>query len=292
MTTPADDDPRSTAVGVAWGVAAYGTWGVLPLFFRELRGVPAPDIVAHRIVWSVVFLAGLLTVRGGWGAMAGVRANAWRFVLSAMCITSNWLLFVWALSHGAVLQASLGYYINPLFNVVIGRVVLGERLTPAQGVAIALAALGVAVQLVLVGTVPWVSLAIAASFGFYGLLRKGLQVDGTAALLAETSLGAPFAAAWLLFGADDASRFGMGPWVNTLLFATGAVTAIPLLWFAAAARRLRLSTLGVLQYLSPTGQFLCGVFAFGEVWTTAQAWTFGLIWAGIVVYAWDAFRRR
>lgn len=287
-----DDDPRATATGVAWAVAAFGLWGVLPLYFRALREVPSIDIVAHRIVWSVVFLSGLITARGAWGelALARLRPRAPRFLAAAVCITSNWLLYVWAVGHGQVLQASLGYFIQPLLNALLGRVFLGERLRPAQLAALAIAAVGVAVQGALVGEVPWISLAIAASFGVYSLLRKGLTFDGTAALLVETSLVAPLALAWLALGAAPASRFGMTPSVNLLLVGTGAVTALPLIWFAAAARRLRLSTLGVLQYLSPTGQFLCGVLVFGEPWTRAQATTFALIWTGVALYAADALR--
>lgn len=279
-----------SAVGVAFGVAAYGAWGVLPLYFHALHGVPAADIVGHRVVWSVVFLLALLLVRGGGLPLTGLRPHAGRFVLGSLFLSTNWLLYVWSVSQGHVLDASLGYYINPLVNVLLGRLVLGERLSRAQAVAVGFAAAGVAVQGLALGRLPWVSLTIAASFGFYGLIRKGLVVEGPVALLVETLVVAPLALGWLLFGAGPEGRLEGPLGTDLLLLGTGAVTALPLLWFGAAARRLRLSTLGVLQYLSPTGQFLCGVFLFGEPWGAAQAACFGLIWLGVLVYAVDAAR--
>lgn len=277
-------------VGVLYGVAAYGAWGLLPLYFHALHDVGAPQILAHRALSSTVFLGALLTLRGEWGTVAAARAWPGRFALSTLTLGMNWLLYIWAVATGHTLEASLGYFINPLVNVLFGRLFLGERLRPWQWASVAIAAAGVGSLVVATGTVPWIPLVLAGSFGSYGLVRKRLPVAPLAALFVETAAMAPFAAAWLAWQAHAGVA-----WYGTehdvpLLLAAGVVTATPLLWFGAAAQRVQLSTLGILQYLAPTGQFLLAITVFGEPWSAAQAVTFALIWVGCAVYTVDALR--
>lgn len=247
------------------------------------------------MAWSVLFLALLLTVQRTWSHLRAERLRGtWgTFAAGAVLLSSNWLLYIWAVNAGHVLEASLGYFINPLVNVVLGMAFLGETLTRPQRVAVGLAAAGVAVQVVATGGLPWMSLTLAGSFGIYGLLRKRLVVDAVPALFVETALMLPFALGWLAWtAADGTGAFAVGSLRSDLLLvAAGVVTALPLVWFARAARRLRLATLGLIQYLAPTGQFLLAVLAFGEPFGPAHAATFGLIWAGLAVYTVDAARR-
>ncbi|MDP2314097.1 MAG: EamA family transporter RarD [Pseudomonadota bacterium] len=296
---PVPEARAPATVGVAYAAGAYLAWGLLPLYFRALRHVPATEILAHRVIWSVLFLAGALTLLRGWGSLrAGRLRGTWGvFATTTALLSVNWLLYIWAINNGRVLQASLGYFITPLVNVVLGVVVLGEPLTRPQRVAVGLAAAAVVLQLVGAGTIPWISLVLAGSFGLYGLLRKRLQVDAVPALLVETLLMLPFAAAWLGWLAVHGTlTFARGELPgdlrsDLLLAATGVVTAVPLLCFAQGARRLRLTTMGLLQYLAPMCQFLLAVLVFGEAFTSAHALTFGLIWAALVVYTFDTVRR-
>lgn len=285
------DDRREARAGVAFGVAAYLAWGLLPLYFRGLRHVPAPELLANRVVWSLLFLAGLLTARQAWGAL-GKLAGTWRiFGTTTVLLATNWLLYLWAVTTGHVLQASLGYFITPLVNVVLGVVFLGEALTRAQRVAVALAAAGVGVQLLGAGGLPWISLVLAFTFGLYGLLRKRLAVDAVPALFVETGLMAPLAVGWLLHVGSDNTLVGLFQLDDVLLLGTGVVTSVPLLWFANAARRLRLTTMGLLQYLAPSCQFLLALAVFGEPFGATHAASFGLIWAGLVVFSREAWVR-
>ncbi|MFZ5480121.1 MAG: EamA family transporter RarD [Myxococcota bacterium] len=282
-----DTDRRASSAGVAFAVGAYLSWGLLPLYFNALRDVPATEILAHRVVWSIVFLAALLTVRGAWGELRAARAHAATFAATTVLLSVNWLLYIWAVNTGHVLHASLGYFVTPLVNVVLGVAFLGERLSPAQRVAVGLAAVGVIAQVVAAGALPWISLSLAATFGLYGLLRKRLPIPAVPALFVEAAAMGPLAAGWLAVRGP----FDGEPATDALLVGTGVITAVPLLLFANAARRLRLTTLGLVQYLSPTCQFLLAVLAFGEPFGPAHAVTFGCIWAGLVVYAVDAGRR-
>jgi chloramphenicol-sensitive protein RarD len=282
---------RSTA-GVAYASAAYLTWGLFPFYFHALAGVPAPEILAHRILWSAAFMTFLITGRRRWIQVTAqlrqpgtVRALA----LSAAFISTNWVVYIWAVNSGRVLEASLGYYINPLVTVVLGVLFLRDPLTRRQKIAVALAGLGVAVLVVRGRHVPWVALALAFTFGFYGLIRKRVRVDAMAGLLAEVCLLAPLAAlyvGWL--SRAGLSHFGAGARHSALLAASGVVTAVPLLWFALGVQRLRLSTVGLLQYLNPTMQFSIAVFAFGEPFTTAHALTFACIWLSLAIYTAEA----
>lgn len=291
LTATPDERART---GVVFGVGAYLLWGLLPLFLRLLHAVPALQIVAHRVLWSLVLLALVALARGRLsGVLAAARAPRALPILcaTAALIAVNWSIYVWAAVNGHVVEASLGYFINPLVNVLLGVAVLGERLRRAQVAAVALAAVGVAAMAVAQGAALGISLGLALSFGLYGLLRKLAPVEAFEGLAIESALLAPLALAFLLYaGAGGAGAWGRDGATELLLMLSGPVTAVPLLLFAAAARRMRLATLGLLQYLSPTLQFLQGVLLFGEHLTRVHLFTFGCIWIGLIVYAADTLR--
>ncbi|MFS0737368.1 EamA family transporter RarD [Sphingomonas sp. 1P06PA] len=276
------------------GVAAYGIWGLLPLYLKLLSGVPALQILAHRVLWSLLLLAGAALLLGrGRTILAAVSAGRTALMLaaSAALIAVNWLVYIWAVNGGHVLEASLGYFINPLVNVALGVAVLGERLRPRQGVAVALAAIGVLAMAIAGGGAIWVPLTLAFSFGTYGLVRKLAPIDALGGLLVETALLAPACLAVLAWaGATGAGVFGADRATDGLLILAGAVTAIPLLLFAAAAKRLRYATIGLLQYIAPTLQFVLAVTLFGEALLPIHLFTFGCIWAGCAIYAFDMLR--
>ncbi len=282
------DTQRRARQGFALGVAAYGLWGVLPVYFKALRSVDAGDIVAHRIVWSVPVLAALLSVSGAWGEVREALRNR-RVVLlltvTALLIAGNWLLYVYAVNSGHILAGSLGYYLNPLANVLLGRIVLKERLSWLQWAAVALAAAGISALAVGALGQLWISLILCVSFATYGLLRKIAPVDAVAGLAIETAILFPFAAGWLIWGlAAGTPIFGTSQLHVVLIAFAGIVTATPLLLFTAAAKRLRYSTLGMLQFLAPTLQFLLAVSIYGEPFTTAHAIAFGAIWGALALY--------
>lgn len=284
-----------TRTGVFYGLAAYSSWGFLAAYFRALATVPAFEILAHRVAWSAPLLVGWLAIKGRLGeARAAVsdRRTLLPLLATTVLIAGNWLLYVIAVSTGRVLEASLGYYMNPLVNVLLGRLFLGERLRPLQKVAVGLAALGVAILTASFKVLPLLSLTLAVSFGFYGLLKKKIKTDGQVGLTIETSLLFPVALGYLIWlAATGGLRFGHGPGRHTLLLAlSGLVTALPLAWFAQAVRRLRLSTVGLIQYLSPTIQLLLAVLAFGEAFRPVHAVTFAFLWTGLALYSADAFR--
>jgi chloramphenicol-sensitive protein RarD len=274
--------------GLFLGLGAYGLWGVLPIYFKALDGVPAVDIVAHRILWSIPFLAVLLSFGTGWRQVRsaiGDRRILALLTLSALLIAVNWLLYVYAVTSGQILAGSLGYYLNPLMNVLLGRVVLKERLSWLQWAAVAIA--GVGISALAVGALGqlWISLSLAVSFATYGLLRKIAPVDSLAGLSIETGLWFPLAAAWLLWGISAGQpSFGSTGSEAVLLALAGIVSTTPLLLFTGAARRLRYSTLGMLQFIAPTLQFLIAVLVYGEALTTAHAIAFGSIWLALALY--------
>lgn len=279
--------------GVVFGLSAYLLWGFLPVYFKLLGDVLPTEVVAQRVLWSVVFLAGLILVRRRWSQLRAALGNpkALRILaVSALLIGVNWLIYIWAIGANHVLETSLGYFLNPLVNVVMGVLLLKERLTRAQGLAVGLAALGVAVLAVSAAAGLWISLALALSFASYGFLRKIAPVDSLEGLMVETMLLAPIAGLYLLWLGERAA-FGTEVDLSLLLALGGVVTAVPLLLFAAGARRLRYSTLGLLQYVAPTIQFLLAVLAYGEPLTTAHLVCFALIWTGLAIYATDSLRR-
>ena len=281
--------------GYLLGITAYTIWGLFPLYFKAVSQVPALEIIVHRVLWSAMFGALMLLVWKHPRWLAELRENPKRFavlVASGALIAGNWLTYVWAVNNGHMLDASLGYYINPLINVLLGMVLLGERLRRLQWLAVALASIGVAQQLWLAGHVPWISLALALSFAFYGLIRKQAPVAALPGLVVETWLLVPFAIGWLLISPDALSRqpefWSSSQWL--WLAAAGPVTLVPLLCFNAAARHLPYAALGFLQYVAPTLVLLQAVLLFGEHLSSTTLAAFGFIWAALVVYSVDAWR--
>jgi chloramphenicol-sensitive protein RarD len=276
--------------GIVYAALAYICWGLFPLYFKALQGVAPLEVLAHRVLWSLVFVALVLLVQRHWSWLGKV----WReprlarpFVASATVIALNWFVYIWAVVNGHVVEASLGYFINPLVNVLVGYLVLKERLRPGQWAAVALAGLGVLWLTVLAGKLPWIALVLAFSFATYGLLRKTARLGALEGLALESSVLAPFALAGLLWAASQgqASFPVADAGTQWLLVAAGPITAIPLLLFAAGARRIPFSLLGLLQYFGPTLQLLIGVWVFDESFEPARAAGFAAIWLALLVYS-------
>ena len=281
--------------GFIAALAAYGIWGMLPLYFRALGPVPPLEVVSHRIIWSVALLLVILHFRKGYGRLLEVLTSPrllLPLVASAALIAANWLIYIWAVQHGHVIGSSLGYFLIPMLNVLLGFAVLGERLTRLQWGAVALAGAGVTVLAAGALSTLWISLGLALTFGLYGLIRKVIPTGPMVGLAAETILLAPFAAIGLaLWTAKGTLAFGTVPLrIDLLLIAGGAITTVPLLLFAFGAQRLRLATLGLLQYVGPTIQLLLGLFLFNEPLTEAHKIAFPLIWAALALYSWSALR--
>jgi chloramphenicol-sensitive protein RarD len=293
---PPDPGARSSSIaGVLCGAGAFVLWGIFPIYFKLVAAVPAPEVLAHRIVWSMVFVGGLIALRRRWPAVGAALANRRllaTLVLSASVVSVNWVVYIWAVGEGRILGASLGYYINPLVSVVLGVVVLGERLRPAQWAAVGLAVVAVGWQIIGFGTVPWVALTLAVSFGFYGLIRKVAKVDAFTGMFVETLVLSPLAVGYLVFLAVvGGGAFGrLGVQMDLLLVLSGVITPLPLILFVAGAQRIRLSTIGLLQYIAPTGQFLLAVFLYDEPFTRDSGVTFALIWLALALYTFDTLR--
>ncbi len=277
-------------LGITYALIAYGIWGVLPIYLKALRAVSPLEVVAHRILWSAALLVVVVTVGGERAFIAQLRERPriiWTFMASALALTVNWLVYIWAVGQGRIVDASLGYFVNPLFSVVLAVVVLKERLRSGQWAAVALAGLGVLWLALLVRQLPWIGLTLAGSFGTYGLLRKTASIDALGGLTLETLLLLPLAALYLV----SLSFTGHAAWttatfsLRTLLVAAGPVTAIPLLCFAAGARRIPLSLVGILQYLGPTLQLGLGVLVFREPLPLGKLAGFALIWLALLLYA-------
>lgn len=280
---------------MAAGVAAFAIWGMLPLYWQPMIGIPASEILAQRIVWSLLTMLPLIWWTARWAEIHAALASAYvmrRIVCSTLCIGVNWAMYLYAMTNGHVIEASLGYYINPLANVVLGRVLLRERLTRLQWMAVGLAALGVAMSVLAYGRAPYLALGLGFTFAMYGFIRKTVQVESAPGLFLETLLLFPFALAWLawlVYSGD--SHFGdAGFTIQALYVGSGLVTSAPLIFFAYAARHLTLSTLGLLQYIAPTGTFLLGVFVFDEPVRAASLATFACIWCALALYTWCSLR--
>jgi chloramphenicol-sensitive protein RarD len=289
-------DPASSRRGVLLALAAFGFWGLVPVYFKAVRQVPPLEILAHRIVWSVPLTAGLIALRRDWSALRRAlvdRGTAGTLAVSACLVAVNWLVFIYAVTHDRVVEASLGYFINPLVNVVLGMLILRERLRRPQVAAVLLALAGTVYMTASYGALPWIALTLATSFGLYGLLRKTVRIESVNGLFVETSLLAPIALAYLLLlSVDGAGSFlHAGRRVDLLLIGAGLVTTLPLVWFTAAARRLRYITIGLLQYIAPSLQLLLGVVAYDEAFTRVHWVTFGSIWAGLGIFMADSLRR-
>ena len=274
--------------GLFASIGAYVLWGFLPLYFKLLGETSPPVILAHRIVWSVPTALVLIVAAGKWGELTGLwRSPRVMFTLlaSSLAIATNWTIYIWAVTNGRVLEGSLGYFINPLITFVFAAIFFGERFKPLQLVALGMATAGVLNQTLVVGEFPWVSLSLALSFAIYGVIRKTTPVDSRVGFGMEAIWLSPVAAAYLMFFLPGGTQaFGNGdPGYVVLLLLAGPVTAAPLILFAMGARRLKLSTIGVLQYIGPSLQFVLALL-LGEVFTPAHAVTFGLIWLGVVIF--------
>ncbi len=285
--------------GVIYAASAYATWGIIPIFWKFLEqvgDVGAVEIVVHRIVWTLVFavaaLAAWYRLPKLWAALKAPRALA-ALTASALLIAVNWGLFIWAVTADRIIDTSLGYYINPLVSFVLGVVWLGERLTKLQLIAVGLAVLGVINQTMAVGYLPWISLALAISFGIYGLIRKTVPVESLEGLAVEALILAPVSLAYIVYLAAQGNGAFMhqGVGLDLMLILAGPLTAVPLLLFAAGARLVRLSTMGFLQYLAPSISLLIAVFLYGETFTQAHGVTFALIWSALALVSWEALRR-
>jgi chloramphenicol-sensitive protein RarD len=291
--------PNPTALdrrGLLAAIAAYVMWGVFPLYWILLKAVPALQIIAHRVVWCGVFVVGWLALSEGFGWLRrGLSSGriAGLLLLSSLLISSNWGIYIWAVTHGHVVDASLGYFINPLVSVLLGVLVLHERLNRTQWTAVAIAALGVLWLAISHGEAPWIALSLAITFGFYGLIRKVVAVDAVPGLVIESLFLLLPALAWLGWSeANGSGGFGHGGWQrDALLVFGGALTALPLIGYAYGARRIPYTLVGLLQYISPSLQLLCGVLVLGESFSRDQLVGFGCIWLALAVYAADGWRR-
>jgi len=293
MANPQPHHPEAGS-GLLYGVIAYLVWGFFPIYFKAIGAVPPLQVVSHRIVWSVGFLSLLICRRSRWNDIREAlaeRSSLLILVATACLIATNWLVFIIAVEHGQVLQSSLGYFITPFVSVLLGLLFLKERLRRLQLASLLLAAAGVITLTVRYGSFPWTALILALTFGSYGLLRKVVKADSLTGLTVETVLLAPIAAGYLLFVAWQGEGVFLvaGMQTNLLLLSAGVITAVPLLLFAAAARRLRLATIGFLQYITPTMHFLLAVLVYDEPFTNAHLVSFLLIWTGLAFYSWDAY---
>ena len=290
---PAANDGRN---GVLAALAAYTLWGFLPLLFREVEAAGSVLIVAERTVWSLLLLAGILAFTGGFGdvrLLLADRKRAFGTLLSAVLLAGNWLLYVWAVETGQVLEASFGYFINPLVNVLMGMILLGERQNRLQTVSILIAVVAIGIQAVGLGSAPFIALGLALSFGFYGYFRKTAQLGPASGLFAETAMLMPAALGFVIYSiVTTGTGIHADPYHMTLMVLTGPATAIPLLLFAFAVRRLRLTTIGMFQYIAPSIQVLVAIFLFGEHLNGLRLLSFGLIWISLMVFSYDSFRRR
>jgi chloramphenicol-sensitive protein RarD len=274
--------------GITLGVGAYAIWGVLPIFWKAIESVDSLEILAHRIVWSVVFLAAIIALRGSWSQLRTLRAPVIARLLAAGSLLAlNWATYIWAVNNGHIVESSLGYFINPLLNVLLGVVILRERLGTVQWLAVAIAAIGVAYMTISIGSLPWIALVLATSFATYALLKKQMRGVGPIESLAvEVTLVLLPALIYLtILGRGGEGAFGAdGARVTILLILTGVATALPLLLFGAAARLIKLSTIGLLQYIAPSLQFLIGVFVYGEVVGRDRLIGFVLVWFALAIY--------
>jgi len=283
--------------GILYASLAFLCWGLFPLYFRTLDEVPPLQILAHRMLWSLAFLLIVLLLRRQWGWLRTVRQPRvfWSFVASALLLSANWLTYIWAVKNNHVIEASLGYFINPLVNIMLGYVILKERMRPAQWAAIAMAASGVLWLTVQAGSVPWIALMLALSFGAYGLLRKTAALGALEGLSFETIVLFPIAAVyvtWLTLQGQNVFLTTGSDTTRWLLIMAGPFTAVPLLLFATGARKIPLSILGLLQYISPTLQFLLGVMLFKEAFTLDRLVGFMLIWGALILFAGEGLLRR
>lgn len=299
-----DPDPGRHRRGVGYGIAAYGIWGSVPLFWPLVKQSGAIELLAHRVVWSLIICVVLLITvvrttdaklgRAGWWRRTVSRRSLILLAAAAAVVSVNWGLYIWSVNHGHVIETSLGYYINPIFSILVGVIALGERLHAVQWFCVGLAGAAMVVMTIDYGRLPWIALTLAVSFGSYGVLKKQLNAGAVETLTIESGFLTPIAVGYLIYlqtqGQLSFGHFGVG--YNLLLAATGLVTVVPLLFFASAATRLPLSTLGLLQYLAPTIQFALGVLYFGESMSIGHWIGFGLVWVALVILTGFGVNRR
>lgn len=283
--------------GFIYAIVAYLVWGLLPLYWKEFQTMSAMEILAHRIVWSFVFVAGILLISRKWNqlrAAVNERKKMLAVFICSLLISSNWLIFIWAVNAGHVIETSLGYYINPLINVLFGVLVLKERLHKGQWVSIGLAAIGVSMITIQYGQVPWIALSLALTFSMYGLAKKMVSMDSMIGLIWETVFVAPIALIYLLFIQvnQTSTIMNLSGFQLVLLLLAGAATAMPLYWFAQATKLLPFSTVGFIQYLAPSTSLLLAIFVFKEKFTTTHFISFAFIWAALVVFTYTSLKRR
>jgi chloramphenicol-sensitive protein RarD len=283
--------------GIWLGIGTYTIWGLFPIYWKWLQHVPALELVAHRIAWSFVYMLVIMTITRRWGKFKSTTASPklrWTFLLIAGLIGVNWLVYVWAVNHGFIVDASLGYFINPLVSVTLGVVFLKERLRPWQWVPVGMAAIGVIYLTVLYGSLPWIALTLAFSFGFYGLLKKITPLGPVQGMTLETGILFLPALAWLVFTQTrgDGAFLHTGIVSDLLMAGAGLVTTVPLLMFAAAAQSIPLTLIGILQYLAPTLQFLIGVLVFGETLSVERLVGFTIIWLALIIFAIEGWQHR
>ncbi len=286
---------RDSTQGLFYGLIAYGIWGFFPLFFSLMRDIDPPQVLMHRVIWSCLFVALLLTLRKAWRPVRqalGNRSILRAMLLSSLLISTNWLIFIYAVSQQQVLSSSLGYFLTPLVSVALALVFLGEKLDRYRAIAIALAAAAIGWQIISLGELPWISLALATTFGIYGLVRKQAPIDTLSGLFVETLILVPVAALyWVWLGQQGSSQFlTRGTDISLLLILSGVVTALPLLAFAAATKRLSLIAVGFMMYINPTLQFLTAVWLFQEPFSQDQLISFSMIWLGLAVFSVGALK--
>ena len=286
---------RDTIAGVVYAVSAFLIWGISPIYWKALRSVPALEIILHRIVWSFFLLVPLIMIMRRWREFVLVFRNLrtlFILLFTAMIVGGNWLLYIWAVNTDRLLQASLGYYINPLVNVMLGMVFLKERLRPPQILAVVMATVGVLYLTLYYGKFPWIALTLAFSFGLYGLIRKIAPVGALVGLTVETLLLSIPALIYLFYldRLGQGAIFRVSLKLDLMLMGCSVVTALPLLFFTLGARRLYLSTMGLLQYIAPSCMFVLAVFLFREPFASAQVVTFILIWTALAIYSTDSVR--
>jgi chloramphenicol-sensitive protein RarD len=284
-------------IGIFSALGAYGIWGLFPIYFKWLDSVPPMEVLLHRVIWSVVFLFLLVSVTRRWQAVLQVLRQKHLVAalsLSALMVSANWLIFIWAITNNRILETSLGYFLNPLISIFLGMLFLSERLRKGQWIALLLACSGVLAQLLVFGSLPWVALAVAFSFGFYGLLRKQIPVESILGLFVETLLLLPFALIYLLWLQYSGElHFAHQPWhLDALLILGGVVTSVPLLLFAAGARRLPLMMMGFMQYLVPTSSMALAVLVYGEKMDASRLLTFAAIWLALIVFSAEGVNHR
>jgi len=292
---PPHNSSDEVRLGLIAGIVAYTFWGAFPIYFKITQAVGPLEILAHRIVWSLPFALIIILMRRQWGELKRaikIPRLIGLLTLAALALAVNWGVYIWAVQNEQIFQGSLGYFINPLMYVLVGVIFFKEKLSKLQSLSVVLALIGVSILTIYGGVFPYIALILASSFAVYGVIRKQAVVGAIPGLVIETAvLFLPAAAFLIWLGTKSTLSFGSAPGITGLLLLAGPVTVLPLWAFAIAARKLKLSTLGMLQYIGPTGQFVLALY-YGESFTTAHAWCFGFIWIGIFIYSFDAYRGR